>query len=49
MANTAVVTKQEVVEKWYVATAFDTYGNESLPSNEIESLPPGQVKNFKFK
>lgn len=35
--------------KWYVATAFDTYGNESLPSNEIESLPPGQVKNFKFK
>lgn len=35
--------------KWYVATAFDLYGNESLPSNEIESLPPGQVKNLRFK
>jgi len=35
--------------KWYVGTAFDVYGNESLPSNEIESLPPGQMMNFKFK
>lgn len=35
--------------KWYVATAFDLNSNESLPSNEIESLPPGKVKNFKFK
>ena len=35
--------------KWYVGTAFDNYGNESGPSNEIESLPPGQMINFKFK
>lgn len=35
--------------KWYVATAFDLHGNESLPSNEIESLPPGQVKHLRFK
>ena len=35
--------------KWYVCTAFDINDDESLPSNEIESLPPGQVKNFKFK
>ena len=34
---------------WYVGTAFDAYGNESLPSNEIESLPPGQMMNFRFK
>ncbi|MBW1858138.1 MAG: hypothetical protein JRI42_07705 [Deltaproteobacteria bacterium] len=34
---------------WYVGTAFDLYGNESLPSNEIESLPPGQLMHFRFK
>jgi len=33
---------------WYVATAFDNEGFESGPSNELNSLPPGQVKNFKL-
>jgi len=31
---------------YYVATAYDVHGFESLPSDEINSLPPGQVKNF---
>ena len=34
---------------YYVGTAFDIYNNESAPSNEIESLPPGQIMNFRFK
>jgi hypothetical protein len=33
---------------YFVATAFDTDGFESLPSNEINSLPPGQTKNLKW-
>ena len=33
---------------YFVATAFDTDGFESLPSNEINSLPPGQVKKFRW-
>lgn len=33
---------------YYVATAYDTSGFESLPSNEVNSLPPGQVKNLKL-
>ena len=33
---------------FFVATAYDTDGFESLPSNEINSLPPGQVKNFRW-
>ena len=32
---------------YYVATAYDINGFESLPSNEVNNLPPGQVKNFK--
>jgi hypothetical protein len=31
---------------FYVATAYDTAGFESLPSNEVNSLPPGQVKKL---
>ena len=34
---------------FYVATAYDTAGFESLPSNEINSFPPGQVKKFDVK
>ena len=33
---------------FFVATAYDTDGFESLPSNEINSLPPGQVKNLRW-
>ena len=32
--------------KYYVATAYDTDGNESLRSNGVETLPPGKVKNL---
>ena len=35
--------------KWYVGIAFDLYGNEAEPSNEIESIPPGKLMNFRFK
>ena len=34
---------------YYVCVAYDTDGFESVPSNEINSLPPGQVKNFKWQ
>ena len=33
---------------FFVATAFDTDGFESLPSNELNNLPPGVLKNFKW-
>jgi len=33
---------------YFVATAYDTDGFESLPSNEINSLPPGKVKNLRW-
>jgi len=33
---------------YFVATAFDIDGFESLPSNEINSLPPGQVKRLRW-
>ena len=33
--------------KYYVVTAYDNNNNESLPSNEVETLPPGKVKNLK--
>jgi len=33
---------------FFVVTAFDTDGFESLPSNEINSLPPGKVKNLRW-
>jgi hypothetical protein len=33
---------------FFCATAFDTDGFESLPSNEVNNLPPGQLKNFKL-
>ena len=34
---------------FYVATAYDASGFESLPSNEVNSLPPGQVKKLELK
>ena len=33
---------------FFVATAFDTDGFESLPSNELNNLPPGILKNFRW-
>ena len=33
---------------FFVATAFDADGFESGPSNEINNLPPGMLKNFKW-
>ena len=35
--------------KYYVLTAFDHFGNESIPSNEVETLPPGQTENLRFE
>lgn len=34
---------------FFVATAYDTAGFESLPSNEVDNLPPGQVKKLDVK
>ena len=34
---------------FFVATAFDTDGFESLPSNEINNLPPGILKNLRWE
>jgi len=33
---------------YYVCVAFDADGFESDPSNEINNLPPGKVKIFRF-
>ncbi len=47
-AGTETTVLNNVKPGYFVLTAFDKHGNESGPSNEVESLPPGDPSGFKI-